>query len=995
MHVGDVQLLTIAQFPPPTVVRLAGVVMAHSIKSVPKGSSEEKARTTRDKWWSELRAEVKSHARFVGCQYVLGYRETTVFYNDVILLTASGTAANLKMLSVSSPTSLSGPLHGVGMVSTASSSSVHGTSNAATGSTGNIHGSLGVNPLLEVDETDSNASSVAASPSSAEPHGLPPVSTSLPIPASTLGPSAVSITSTHAVPPLSSAEFTTFGSHNSSSFQSSYMAAYGARVNNLTGSDGPVPPMSAPQTSQWNHNLCGVCHIPYKVDKAPYKLKLQRCNICGRKTVPEILLATIDPPAGVGIIGSGQLVEAYDARMRKKGEDPATQLAEAIPFLEFDLYKQLMNKMRMLGMNACFKVTLKISLGDSVIVGHMQATAVCLAALPRPDTHSRERSSSSGNKTSIHDVNPRLKALMTQFMKVSHEAARSRNDAPTELYPDNSMPVLWRRHQWLSLQQQQMASQSSYQAHLHPSHPTPSLEDVPAISLSSMAHPPSSLTSHAHSHDPSSIHYHIPSEVPPAFGSANLGGSMGGGTSLGEFALGLHDVENDTEIDHTAQFMAKEILKEQQQPSYLVELESELDEDLLSLMISEPPMPTDFAMCSTQALPGANTGTWHNMQLLTVVKIIEWSVPKNLEKASITLRKAFANIFHKLYSHLSFRMHLIRPCAITGLKTEIKIADDDDIQVTVTGMVLHSHSPWKTTPSALPAPAVTSSGSSSSITSSVTPPSNHSALSTTPTKAMTSTSKRSQANQSETTSTGASSAPSASSALQDASDGKSSKQRKKFKKMGSSELLMPEDVARDEQEAAVKEKEKKKAPASPSSPRKAPVSHITSTADDQTVPPSPTFTLPACLLASPQPGTIPHVEITPLNYIPGSVIDKFIGTIHLSFIKESFSLREAGGMNVFTQNLILEAQRVARAHVLALGANVLTSYTMELTQKFRVPKNQGYCLLTITGDAMLATPLPVTPVTAANLSLQGVSSALGIGYRKLAKAQTKIGSGSS
>lgn len=991
MHLGDVQLLTISMFPPPTVIRLAGVVMAHSIKLVPKGSSEEKGRATRDKWWSELRAEVKSHARFVGCQYVLGYRETTVFYNDMILLTASGTAANLKMLS-SPLSSASGPIPlANGMLGTTSSSSVNNT----MGSTGNIHGSLGANPLLEVDETDSNPSSVAASPASLGVM-LPPVSTSLPIPSASMSVTSATITS-HPVPPLAStSDFPAFGSHGSSSFQSSYMSTYAGRSTALVGSDGPVSPMTAPQTAQWNHNSCGVCHIPYKLDKSPYKMKLERCGVCGRKTVPEILLATVEPPPGLLIVGAGQLIEAYDARLRKKGEDVATQIGEAIPFIEFDLYKQMMNKMRMLGMNACFKLTMKISVGDSVIVGHMQATAMCLAALPRPDPLLRDRSSSGGHKSSIHDATPRLKALLTQFTKTSQESARTRNESITELYPDNSMPLIWRRHHWLQLQQQQhqqnLQMHQQHAPHFHHSHLHPhSLEDVPAVSLSSMlAHGAPSTGSASHM-DPTSIQFHMPSET--SFGASqppSMGSSMGGGASLGEFALGLHEHHGEVDDDENsqqAQFLSKEILKEQQQPSYLVELEGELDEDLLSLMISDPPMPADFAMCSTQALPGTSSTTWHNMQLLTVVRIVEWSVPKSLEKASVQLRKALASIFHKLYSHLSFRMHLMRPCAIAGLKTELKIADNDELQVTVTGMVLHSHSPWKTIGSGNSS-TDRSIGSNPSI-SSVTPPSSSSALPTTPTKSLTS-SKKASTSVSEVSSGGASSAPTAS-ALQDTTSD-SKKQRKKFKKMGSSELIDPEE-GREEKDST-KEKEKKKGSASPSSPRK---SAITDTASSHAVTSEETLAAspvpaPAVSLAPPGPGTIPHVEITPLNYIPGSTIDKFIGTIHLSFIKESFNLREAGGMNVFTQNLILEAQRVARAHVLALGANVLTSYNMELTQKFRVPKNQGYCLLTITGDAMLAAPLPLTPQ---HSSSQGLSSALGIGYRKLAKAQTKIGNVSS
>lgn len=32
---------------------------------------------TRDSWWNELRMEIRSHARAIGCNVVLGYSEVT------------------------------------------------------------------------------------------------------------------------------------------------------------------------------------------------------------------------------------------------------------------------------------------------------------------------------------------------------------------------------------------------------------------------------------------------------------------------------------------------------------------------------------------------------------------------------------------------------------------------------------------------------------------------------------------------------------------------------------------------------------------------------------------------------------------------------------------------------------------------------------------------------------------------------------------------------
>lgn len=45
---------------------------------------------TRDAWWTELRTEIRSHARAMGCHAVIGYEEQTTICDEVIVLSASG-----------------------------------------------------------------------------------------------------------------------------------------------------------------------------------------------------------------------------------------------------------------------------------------------------------------------------------------------------------------------------------------------------------------------------------------------------------------------------------------------------------------------------------------------------------------------------------------------------------------------------------------------------------------------------------------------------------------------------------------------------------------------------------------------------------------------------------------------------------------------------------------------------------------------------------------
>lgn len=400
------------------------------------------------------------------------------------------------------------------------------------------------------------------------------------------------------------------------------------------------------------------------------------------------------------------------------------------------------------------------------------------------------------------------------------------------------------------------------------------------------------------------------------------------------------------------------------------------------------------------------------------MRIVEWSNPRGNEKLSASqLRKAFAAVFHSIHAHLGMRMYLVRPCSIVGVKTELRIADGDQIQITFTGMVLYADHRWK--PQLLPAnPSETTSNKP---TASSTQPQSSTV---TPTK-----SKRSGTTSDTTKDKDTKDKESTKSKEKDkdggSKEGEPKPKKKKIKKMASSEFIdakASSDTSATVPSSAVaapneKEKKSKGTSSSPTTPRKASDSSLKASATsnvtaiqanastsaatgDEVATQKPPIhsiisTLPPIAANSIQKNigqsilaslngsgamasipVIPYVEITPLNYIPGSTMEKFIGTIHLSFIKESFSLRGSDDMNVFTQNLILEAQKIARAHVLALGGNVLSSFNLELAQKFKPTKGQGYCLLTITGDAMLSIP---------------VTSASGVGYRKLATAHTKFG----
>jgi uncharacterized protein YbjQ (UPF0145 family) len=87
---SDPEIITLQSLPHNFIESLGGVVTARSVKLLEDDSAE-----VRESWWAELREEIKSHARALGCTHVMGYSETTSIEDDLCVLSAMGTAANI------------------------------------------------------------------------------------------------------------------------------------------------------------------------------------------------------------------------------------------------------------------------------------------------------------------------------------------------------------------------------------------------------------------------------------------------------------------------------------------------------------------------------------------------------------------------------------------------------------------------------------------------------------------------------------------------------------------------------------------------------------------------------------------------------------------------------------------------------------------------------------------------------------------------------------
>ncbi|XP_042326385.1 C2 domain-containing protein 5 isoform X18 [Sceloporus undulatus] len=263
---------TLTAFPPGFLLHVGGVVSARSVKLLDRihnpafvgimgntrsyklldwNSFNSDDPETRDAWWAEIRQEIKSHAKALGCHAVVGYSESTSICEEVCILSASGTAAVL-------------------------------------------------NPRFL--------------------------------------------------------------------------------------QDGTMEVCLEQRLEETSPPGCGFCHIPYDELNMPFPAHLTYCCNCRKQKVPDVIFTTIDLPVDAIVIGKGCLIQARLCRLKKKAqaEANATSISNLLPFMEYEVHTQLMNKLKLKGMNALFGLRIQITVGETMLMGLASATGVYLTALPAP-----------------------------------------------------------------------------------------------------------------------------------------------------------------------------------------------------------------------------------------------------------------------------------------------------------------------------------------------------------------------------------------------------------------------------------------------------------------------------------------------------------------------------------------------------------------------------------------------------------------------------------
>eukprot|EP01104_Vermistella_antarctica_P020357 TRINITY_DN8686_c0_g1_i1.p1 TRINITY_DN8686_c0_g1~~TRINITY_DN8686_c0_g1_i1.p1 ORF type:complete len:1439 (+),score=292.11 TRINITY_DN8686_c0_g1_i1:344-4660(+) len=311
--------------------RFGGMVLSRCVKVVKASSSKNLKR--RDRWWQEVRQEVRTHARRLGCNIVFGYRETLSMYEDegVCILTGVGTAASLSDISSQcKPQSLQQKFNSV------SSRSEDATfTGDAVKSDKNLISQALNKPSMPKSSSSSKASSKKSSKKRTERT---------------------------------------------------------AKTDCSNGGDGgSAPPSSSSSFKKEKGSACSPClvfHCPISILKAgPCPTLVQPCAVCGMMGVPELMLSTMEPPATMSVSHHGGLITAHVVRPRKRpeGREPnANVISEELPFLEFDLHHQLLWKMQLWGYNAVFRIKHQIEIGENFLLGSLTGTGVHLNALPPP-----------------------------------------------------------------------------------------------------------------------------------------------------------------------------------------------------------------------------------------------------------------------------------------------------------------------------------------------------------------------------------------------------------------------------------------------------------------------------------------------------------------------------------------------------------------------------------------------------------------------------------
>ncbi|XP_026855270.2 C2 domain-containing protein 5 isoform X18 [Electrophorus electricus] len=706
---------TLTGFPPAFLLHVGGVVSARSVKLLDRIHNPDEPET-RDAWWEELRQEIKSHAKALGCHAVVGYSESTSICEEVCILSASGTAAILSSRFVQ-------------------------------------------DGALDTDHRLSRQQASVFTTGAEKGEGVMGSSASL-------------------------------------------------------GFEDVAPP------------ACGFCHIPYDELNMPFPAQLTYCHCCRRHKVPDVLFTTIDVPTEANVTGKGCLIQARLCRTKKKGqgEGNATAISNLLPFLEYELHTQLLNKLKLRGMNALFGLRVQISVGDTMLLGLASATGVYLTALPSPGGIQIAGKTPNDITYEQH--------ISNMQKKINDTIAKNK-----ELYEIN---------------------------------------------------PPKLFTLD-----------------PDAFRSIN--------TEFVEEVIGspIPEPRQRSRLFRSHSESSDEVLEldlsHGKKDAFVLEIDdTDAIEDIHSLL-TDAPTPPGFYSCNTEIMPGIYNWT-SGLQMFTSVRVFRLS---NANLTNQGLNKIFNDLCENLLKSLYFKLRSMVPCCLCHVNFIVAVPEDELIQVAVTAVAMsfdkdQSQENGRQSGDKTLMKAITENEEQLQFPLELSAESPSNPLSCA--KGLSEVSGPLPSARAPSVDH-SSFTDRCSSWIEQLRLKAHTIRRGSIKTMSSLEKASPVPEGRSR---------------SLRSNRSCPGSSIT------------------------------VVKMTPLSFIPGAKIIKYLGIINMFFIRETTSLREEGGVSGFLHSFIAEVFAMVRAHVAALGGNAVVSYSMKECVFMENPnKNQAQCLINVSGDAVI------------------------------------------
>ncbi|XP_056271805.1 C2 domain-containing protein 5 isoform X17 [Pseudoliparis swirei] len=772
---------TLTSFPPGFLVHVGGVVSARSVKLLDRIHNPDEPET-RDAWWEEIRQEIKSHAKALGCHAVVGYSESTSICEEVCILSASGTAAILNPRYMREG-------------------------------------------CLDIGITD---------------HRF----------------------------------------------------------------EEPSPPS------------CGFCHIPYDELNMPFPAQLTYCYLCRRQKVPDVLFTTINLPPEAAVTGKGCLIQARLCRLKKKaqGEVNATAISNLLPFMEYELHTQLMNKLKLRSMNSLFGLHIQISVGENMLLGLASATGVYLTALPAPGGI-QIAGKTPGDLSNEHHI-------LTIQKRINDTIAKNK-----ELYQINP-PKLFA---------------------LDP-------EVFCGINME--------LTEEV-----------VGSPIPEPRQRSRL------------FRSHSESSDEVSELD----------LSHGKKDAFVLEIDdTDAVEDIHSLL-TDAPTPTGFYSCNTEIMPGINNWT-SGVQMFTSVRVFRLS---NANLTNQGLNKIFTDLCENLLKSFYFKLRSMIPCCLCQLNFTVAVPEEELIQVTVTAVAMTFDKDQTQEKTADKPPTKGGSETEEQLQFPLELCADLSFAKCQPTSKISAT--KLCKNQLVTVrSPGVPESANVSSRELSCTTPKphpllffsvrfcvlflffsfvvvafvyvlvyafvcacgctcvcvrvrarvcvclcvfspaASVDYGSFADRCSTWLELLRLKAHTMRRGSVK-----------TSRRTQSLAHSVSSLERcSPLPEGRSRSLRSNRSFGGSSVTV--VKMTPLSFLPGTRIIKYLGIINMFFIRETTSLREEGGVSGFLHTFIAEVFSMVRAHVAALGGNAMVSYSMKECMLMENPnKNQAQCLINVSGDAVI------------------------------------------